>query len=219
MVALKTPKQKPVTVALSNQSKVFEAFGENEKLTITEVVARLNENVKPHEQLSDRTIRRSIEALVKSGFLKPYGKANNAMTYGKLSASFVDTNEKLINFNGELVSIEDFLRLMVDPDSKPLQRGKNPILSDEVNHTIRRRLAGVVISAGNAGMHEYLQKVQRELFNVLADLNYTTGVLQAFMDSPVWYEQYRDKMAYGMRRVQENDADLIQLAYEYMNGG
>lgn len=213
------PVTSPIVTGLANRSRVFEAFGEGEKLTINEVVERLNEEATPENKLSARTVRRSIENLVETGFLKLYGKQNNAMVYGKLSASFVDVDEKIIPFGGQLVSIEDFLKMVVDPDSSPLQKSKVRVISNEVEHHIRRRLAFVIMSAGNPGMRDRLHKVQRELDNVLNELNYAAGILQGFINTPVWYEQYRDKIAPGLRKVQETDPDLFQLSAEYVKGG
>lgn len=209
----------PVQEGLSNQSQVYEAFADNEKLTITEVFERLNQNLSDATpKVSDRTIRRAIAALVKSGFLKPYGKQNNAMLYGKLSAAFTDADQKLINFGGELVSVEEFLREVVEPENNPLQKSKADLLNDEIKHHIRRRLAFVVITAGNVGFQDELKKVSRDLHGILGELQFVTNLLQNFMDSPVWYEQYRDKVGYGVRAMQQSDPDLYQLAMEYVRG-
>jgi DNA-binding Lrp family transcriptional regulator len=216
---MKSPPKTPVQVGLSNQSVVYEAFGENEKLTITELSDRLNENSTPETKVSDRTIRRSIDSLVKSGFLKPYGKQNNAMLYGKLSASFAETDEKLINFGGQLLTVEEFLREIVEPSNSPLQKTKLQIVSKEMEHEIRRRLAWAIATAGEPGMQEPLKKVSNELHKIMGEVAFVHDLLQSFLDSPVWYEQYRDKIAYGLRRLQENDPDLYQLTAEYVRGG
>lgn len=216
MTPPKLNTQSNTQISLLNQSRIYEAFGENEKLTINEVVERVNENREPHEVLSNRTIRRAIEGLVNNGFIKPFGKANKAITYGRIGATYATADDKLIKLGGELMSIEDFMRTIVEPTEKPLQKGKMPVVSEEMEHQIRRRLAFVVLTAGNVGMSDQLQKVSRELHNVLSAVDFVQNILQSFLNSPVWYEQYRDQMAYGVRNLQEKDPDLYQLAYDYV---
>lgn len=201
----------PRKQALSNQSLVYRAFGESEKLTIAEVEERL--------EMSDRTVRRAIKALVVSGHLKTYGMQNNARLYGRISAAYADSKDKLVNFGGELVSIEDFVKAMVSPEEKPLQKGKTSFVSIEMEHHIRRRMAYVVITAGNAGLLEQLKKVNRELHGVLDNLKHIENILQNFMDSPIWFQQYRDELAFSLRRLQENEPDLFSLAQDYVKGG
>lgn len=216
------PKDTKSVAALSNRSLVFEAFAENEKLTTPEVTQRVNEIAKKRDRLplSERTVRRSIEALVELGSLKVHGRQNNAVLYGKLSASFADEKERLINLSGELLSVEDFLKLVVAPDAHPLQ--KNPklaVTSQDIEHHIRRRLAFVIWSAGNPGLNSQLDVVMRELHNVLKEYQHAANLIQTFLNSPVWYEQYRDKIGTAMRKVQEKNPDLFDLTDAYVKGG
>ena len=216
------PKDTKSVAALSNRSLVFEAFAENEKLTTPEVAQRVNEMAKAREllPLSERTVRRSIESLVELGSLKVHGRQNNAILYGKLSASFADEKERLVNFGGEFLSVEDFLKLVVAPDMHPLQKSpKLAVTSTEIEHQIRRRLAFVIWSAGNPGLNGQLQNVMRELHNALAEYRHAANLLQAFLDSPVWYEQYRDKIGMAMRKVQEKNPELFDLTDAYVKGG
>lgn len=208
-------------VKLSNQSLVFEIFGDDEKLTVVEISERVNEKLKtedPNERLSASTIRRAIDSLVQSNFLRTYGRQNNATLYGKLSAAFSEPDQKLINFGGELLSVEDFLRLTSDPSAKPLQL-KFPVVSEQREHDIRRRLAFVIMSAGNLGYNDRLKHVEKELSNLQREFEYIANLLQGFLDGPVWYQQYRDRIGQSVRKVQEKDPDLFQLATEYMKGG
>lgn len=211
--------QSPIQISLSNQSRVYKVFGENEKLTIAEVVLRVNGEPEPSEKLSERTIRRAIDGLVKSGFLKTYGKQNNATLYGLLSASYTDSQQRLINFNGELLGVGEFLKTITDPQGKPLQKGKTAVIDKKADHVIRKLLTFAIMSAGEPGYNTQLKEVAIQLRNALAQLEFASGVLKNFLDSPVWYEQYRDQIGRSLREVQEKDPDLFQLANDFMKGG
>lgn len=207
-------------IKLANQSLVFEAFGETEKLTMSEVTLRVNESIKSPNTLSEQTVRRAINDLVGLGHIKPFGKRHNAMTYGKLSAEMTAGNgeEALIPSSAGFESIEDFLRKMADPEGQPFAL-KVPVLSEKVSHAIRRTMVHVVLSASEPGNSDQLKKANVRLNNVIAELEFIAENLKAFVDSPIWYEQYRDRMGYGMRRLQEKDPELFQLAMDYKNGG
>lgn len=204
-------------IKLANQSLVYEAFADNEKLTISELTWRINETRERHERISDQTIRRAIADLVRSGHIKPYGKQNNAQTYGRLSASIsADAEkEKVIPFGGDLVSIEDFVRLLCEPDSSPLSL-KVPLLGEEAQHSIRRTMVHVILTSGEVGTDDALKKSNRRLHNVIAELEYVLNTLQTFVNSPIWYPQYRERIAFALRRMQEKDAELFQLAEDYV---
>lgn len=223
MSKMKASSSNQNRVAITNQSRIYELFGDDEKLTVKEVTERLFEKARISDdvtlKLTERTVRRTLDILVENGFIKPFGKDGNAQTYGKISASYETENMKLINLGGNLYTVEDFLRLVVDPENKPLQRGKVAMVSDQIEHAIQRRLAFVVLTAGNPGMNEKLKQTNGELHRFLKELNFTVNVLQTFVDSPVWYEQYRDQIGYQLRSVQKNDPDLFQLAVEYSRGG
>src|SRR5947207_350882 len=116
----------PAQTALSNQSLTFEVFDDGEKLTIAEVAERVNLKLKASNQtsLSDRTIRRAMQSLIRSGFIKEFGRQNNAMLYGKVSTSWADSSDdpnanKLIPLAGKLVSVTEFLELVADEQANP----------------------------------------------------------------------------------------------------
>ena len=205
---------------LSNQSLVYEAFDEGEKLTIAEATAKVNSQVDLARQMSEQTVRRAIHGLVGLGHLKPFGRAGLAMTYGKLSTEMTAGNgeQELIPFAGSMETVETFLQIMTDPNGQPFKL-KVPIMSEEISHAVRRTLVYVVLSSSEVGNTEALKVANRRLNNLVAELEYILGNLTAFVDSPVWYEQYRDQMGYALRRLQEKNPDLFKLAMDYKNGG
>jgi hypothetical protein len=203
-------------VKLSNQSLTFEVFGDNEKLTVTEILERVNEKLKPkNERIADSTLRRALEDLVDKGFLQTYGRQRNATLYGKQGATFDDGGQRLIPFAGELKSVEDFLRIVSDPNRKPLSKNAD-LLAEKVQHTIRRKLASVVVSSMNPGYDESVKGLNRELHVVAESLRFTLNIIDSFLNSPVWYKQYRDQIAYAMRQLQEKDPELFQLVFDYI---
>lgn len=203
-------------IKLANQSLVFEVFGEDEKLTIAEITGRVNERLEGHEKLSDQTVRRAIKDLCTSGLLKPFGKSHNAQTYGKLSASFsAPEDEKLIPFAGEMVSVQEFMQVMTDPDLRPLTL-KVPLIGDKRQHAIRRMMLYPIIMAHTSGIGDNLKSVSAQLYDVIDELEFTLNSLRNFVNSPIWYEQYRDRMARSLRFVMEKDPELFQLAVNYV---
>lgn len=213
-------------VKLSNQSLVFEVFTDEDKLTVVEITERVNEKLKQANQhdddeftrLSESTVRRALDNLVKTNFLRTYGRLNNAMLYGKISAAYADPEQKLITFAGELITVEDFLTRVISPEEKPLQL-KSSVLSRGREHDIRRRLAFVIMSAGELGLNERLAEVEVELKDIQAEFEYVANLLRTFLDSPVWYQQHRDRIGNNVREVQKKNPELLQLAFEYIKGG
>lgn len=211
-------------MALANQQIVYERFSETEKLTIPELTQRVWDYAKEQDnqnlKLSDRTIRRSLETLVENGFLKTFGKRQQAVLYGKVSSSFIGSTDpqKMIPFSGELVTVEDFLHHVVEPDSDPLSL-KVPMLKSEIQNHIRRRLAFVVLSSGETGLNDEVAKTKKELETFTREIEFLYKLLTAFVNSPVWYTQYRDGIGYEMRKVQQKDPDLFQLTIDFVKGG
>lgn len=206
---------------LANQSLVFEVFEDDEKLSVAEVLARVNRNPpdmqRPSLRLGERTVRRALLALEAKGFLKVYGRQNNAIIYGKLTASFAQAsaNEELIPYAGGLQSVGDYLRLFADPDAKPLARKVN-LLSPKAETDIRKRMTYAVLMAGEPGVSEQIKKTQDDLTLLLQEIEFIHNVLRGFVNSPIWFEQYRDRMAYAIREVQKEDPELFKLAVDYI---
>jgi hypothetical protein len=203
-------------IKLTNQSLVFEVFADDEKLTIREVTHRVNEKLDRTEKLSEQTIRRAITNLCQLGQLKPFGKTQNAQTYGKLSASFTGSpKDELIPFGGNLVGVEEFLRLISDPNSRPLKRNVN-LLAERSQHGIRRMMLFAILSAGEPGNDETLKSANTHLNDAIDELEYALDFLRRFVHSPIWFQQYRDKIALAVRELTKNDPELYKLAVDYM---
>lgn len=213
------PKEK---IKLANQSTVFECFGDNEKLAVSEIVARVNanqvdENGRAKLALGERTVRRALMDLEAKGFIRVYGRANNAVLYGKLSAAFADTdqNEKLIPYAGTLKSVGEYLELFADPEATPLVRKVN-LLSRKAEHDIRKRMTYAVLMAGEPGVADQISRTQGDLTLLLNEVEFLYKVLQGFVNSPIWFEQYRDRMAYAIRDMQKKNPELFKLAVDYI---
>lgn len=215
----------PSQISISNQSLVFESFAEDEKLTVVEVADRVNERLKSEEKLpvSEQTVRRAITGLQKNGFLREYGKRENAVLYGKLSASWVDSkgDEKLINLAGISVSVGEFLELVVDEEANPYPfvvkvKPENWAISNVFHRKLRKRLAWVVMSASDAGYSEHLKTQLSFLRNHITELQHVVQVMESFTNSLVWHAQYRDRIAGELRKLQEKRPELLKLANDYI---
>jgi hypothetical protein len=208
-------------IKLTNQSLVFESFGEDEKLTIAELTHRVNTKLPDVKRLSEQTVRRAVNDLVQMGHLKPYGKSYNAQTFGKLSAATSNGDTPIIPYAGSsdgMSTVEEFLRVMTDPDLRPLKLKRN-LIGEKQQHAIRRLMVFAILSAAESGHDETLKSANENLNEVLVDLQFAIDTIKSFVDSPIWYPQYRDRIAYAVRRVQEKDAELFQLAQDYVKGG
>lgn len=203
-------------IKLTNQSLVFESLGDDEKLTIAEITERVNSKLDGPNKLSDQTVRRAVKDLCVSGLFKPFGKINNAQTFGKLSAAMTASEkEKLIPFGGELIDVGDFIKLMADPEVKPLTL-KQALLSRNAQNALRKMMLWVVLTSSDAGFNEQLKSQAEILHEAIAGLEFAADALRGFVNSPVWYPQYRDRIAYALRRLQQEDPELYQLAEDFV---
>lgn len=199
---------------LSNQSIVFEVFGDNEKLMVTEIQERVNGKLAP-DKLSGNTVRRAISELEDKGFIQSFGRHHNARLYGKPSAGIGDVKQTLIPYSGELKTVVEFVHLMTDPNSRPLTR-KTAVIGEKMQHRIRRQLLFAIITAGNPGYTSKLMDVNADLHLLADDLRFALSVIQNFLDSPVWYEHYRDQIAQGVQELQKSNPELFELAINYI---
>jgi hypothetical protein len=170
--------------------------------------------------MSERTVRRSLNVLITRGLVKPYGQDGNARVFGKVSLNFNGnpSEAELLNVGGNLVTVETFLRMFADPESTPLQK-RVPTLSEDVEHKIRRIMLYVVLTSNDAGMGDSLKKQNTNLHRVIEELDYLRDLLVNFVNSPVWFEHYRDSVALALRKTRETNPELVQLAVEYAKGG
>jgi hypothetical protein len=208
-------------IGLENQSFVFGLFEQGQKLTVRDVYELAREKKKQNDErpLNERTIRRAIESLEETGFLITVGRHGGAVLFAKQGTSAFDNpKNELIPLSGELVSVEKFLRTFADPSIDALKL-KLDTLSVESDRNIRQMLLFAVISAGEVGLDRRLKSAAKGLYAYLDEINHIQKTLQTFIESHVWYEQYRDRIAYEVRRVQEKDPELYQLTLDAIKGG
>lgn len=203
--------------AARNQSDLYEVFNDTDKFTVTELTEKLRAK---GIVMSDRTVRRSLDALIRRGSIKSYGRNRSAAIFGKVTLNFTTNPSKaqLINVGGNLVTVEEFLKMFADPEGSPLQK-RTPILATDVEHMIRRILLYVVLTSNDTGMDESLAKQNANLNKVIEELDYLHNLLSNYVNSPVWFAQYRDNVGLALRETRKNNPELVALAVEYAKGG
>lgn len=213
-----TPRNKS-QIALSNERHIYNILNDSgSKLPVTEIYTRL---ALAGNQLSDKTIRRALTKLKEGAFVQEYGKQNGAVMYGvsDLPGEKFREDRATINFGGTLVPLEDFVRMLSSFENDPFKLDfKSTVLSETQSLALRRRMLAVVITAGVPGYNEKLHGLAESLIKLQGELEYITKVIKSFTDSPVWYEQYRDGLAYQLRRLQEKDPDLYKIALDLVKG-
>jgi hypothetical protein len=210
------------SVAMSNQSRVYAAFSDHEKLTIPEVAQRVNAIVDGQEvkALSEQTVRRSIQSLVKIGSLQKYGTKENAVLYGKVGMTS-GSEDEIISLAGNLLTVADFLRIIVDEEANPFPfvvkvQPENYPISQEFQRKLRKRMASVVLTAVSPGFNDSLGAPASFLHKHIEELEHMIKVMRSFLDSPVWFAQYRDKIAAQIRQLQKDDIELFKLGVDYI---
>lgn len=167
-------------------------------------------------RLAERTIRRAVISLYDKGFLIESGKFGKAMTYVARDISAASDDKPMLSFAGSLMDVETFVSLFVSENSEPFKRNMN-IMSQKHSHLLRRMVAFAVLSAGNSGAEEQLKNVNKTLRATLGELEHIKQIINGILDSPIWYEQYRDKIAYQLRRIEQKNPELIQLAQDFVS--
>lgn len=213
----KTPRSQ---LGVENQSKVFAVFDEDTKLTVKDVHDRVNakaREIQASDQLTERTVRRAIDALVSNGFLIPHGKIDNAVLYAKRSTSMTDEETGLIPFAGDLITVESFLSIMSNLESDPF-KVKLSTLSVDAVLTLRRQMLFAIISSGEPGHTDQLKKVAKNLQILANELKHAHDIVKGLLDSPIWYDQYRDPIGYQVRQVQKRDPELYDTVTSLVKG-
>lgn len=209
-------------MALSNQSLVYDILKDGSKLTVTEVHLAVSviQKAKGQHPMNERTIRRCLQTLTDEGHLKEFGRTpTNATLYGRVDVG-IEASHTLVNFGGNLVNVKTFAQLMTDPDGHPFTLNpKAQIISTEMEAKLRSILLYVAISAGSSGQEEKLKTTIDALGKLLNEAEHLVSVLKNFIDSPIWYEHYRDAIAVGVRDLQKEDPELFQLAIDVIKGG
>lgn len=209
----------PAKQFVSNQGRVYAAFSDHEKLTIPEVAQRVNA-VTDSKPLSEQTVRRSIQSLIRIGSLEKYGTKENAVLYGK--AGMVSSNtDEIISLAGNLMTVESFLRVIVDEEGNPFPflvkvQPENYPISPDFQRKLRKRLASVILTAIDPGYNSSLSGPAGFLQKHIEELEHMIKVMRSFLDSPVWFPQYRDKIAGQLRQLQKDDIELFKLGVDYI---
>lgn len=169
---------------------------------------------------SEQTIRRSINRLMKIRSVQLAGNDGPTKFYAPLGTdmrAMNSPNPKVIPYAGGLITVEEFLTLMLDMDVDPFKPNlKKEIFEIEFLHWLRKRFVYSVITAGDSGYDEQLKNIQVQLSKVHRELDRIVGIIGAWTEAPIWYDQYRDQIAFQTREVQKENPDLIQLAHDYI---
>lgn len=175
---------------------------------------------KQMTHVTERTVRRSVDRLIGEGFLTVAGKDGKTILYAAKSAMFVpdmDTAQKLLPFNGATLSVSDFLELLVNPESDPFAMDlKLQVLDVEFVEWLRKRFIYAVITAGDSGYNAQLMRQRESLMKLRAEIQRLADNLDKFVNSPVWYDHYRDRIAFNRREVEQSNPDLVQMARDYL---
>jgi ribosomal protein L20A (L18A) len=210
-----TPLTRKV-LAQSNEQLVYKVLKEiGSKHTIPEIASQI-------PSITERTVRRCVDDLVKQGYARKYGRRGNATLYGLADKSMYSEAEgfeeiEIIPFGGELLTVQAFLEMMVSLEENPFN--DNPeinLLRSPVTNGIRRAMAGTILTTNSTGQEAYLQKAAGLLLSIEQELRYVLKLLDSFNASGVWFDQYRDRIAFQVRRAQQMNPDLIQLAIDFV---
>lgn len=203
------------TVKLMNESSVYNALRE---LGQPATVATLSQSMP---NITEKTVRRALKVLRTNGFVVESGKTENGSYLYQCSdalPSWGEGNEKRIPLGGKFVSVKDFIEVMASTEINPFGANlKTELFTDAIAEWLRRRMLFVVMSSGEAGFDSHVGSVREQMLKVQGELERLTKVVTAFTASAVWYNQYRDGIAYDARRMQETEPDLFQLAWDFIN--
>lgn len=171
----------------------------------------------PH--IVERSIRRCIDRLVMEGFLIVAGKDGKTKLYTARNAMFVpeEQSDSLVPFNGTMMSVGDFIELMVDPEFDPFKPDvKLEVYDPDFIVWLRKRFLYPVITAGDSGYNEQLMRQRENLMKIRTEIERMLKNLDGFINSGMWYDHYRDRIAFQRRQVEKENADLIALAQGWL---
>lgn len=202
-------------VGMRNDSRVYDVIRSYSRpITIREIRAEI-------PQVVEKTIRRAVSTLVAKGFIAEAGRDNvGAKLYIPAGSATHNASERRIPLGGDLLKTKDFVNLMASMEADPFSsRLKLELLTDEARRFLRQRMLFVMISAGEAGLNNQLEKAQENMVKVLEEMERLTSMVRGFLNGAVWYEQYRDAIALDMRELQKENPGLYQLAMDYVKSG
>lgn len=200
------------SVRLNNEAKVYKALQTlGRPASVTEIHTIVTDVV-------EKTIRRAITGLKQSGFVIEAGRHSGTYYYALADQQYEsDHNQGIVPVGKQLVTIKNFLKLFTSEVSSPLNSQlKAPVMTDEMARLIRRIMLSAILTSGDPGYTLAMEKQHERLMKIQSELERLLDIVRSFNDSPVWYDQYRDRMALALREVQKEDAELVQLAFDYM---
>ena len=170
--------------------------------------------------ITEKTVRRALVALRGNGFVVETGK-NNGGAYTYQCADAMPTYDtglnKRIPLGGIFVTVKDFVEVMANPNIDPFAASlKTELLTEAITLWLRRRFLFVIMTAGEIGFNDQKNSVREQLVKVRDEMTRLTKLVDAFTDSAVWHDHYRDGIAFDMRQLQKDDPALFQLAMDFM---
>lgn len=173
--------------------------------------------------LTEQTIRRSINRMMSQKIVQLAGNSGPTKLYARIGTdmrALNTSNPKVIPFAGTMVSVKEFLTLMTDQELDPFKSSlAKEVLDADMVAWIRKRFLFTVITAGDSGFDEQLQNTLANLTKVHQEMDRITSTIRAWIDSSIWYAQYRDLIAAQIREMMkegEESAELYKLAYAYI---
>jgi predicted DNA-binding transcriptional regulator len=203
---------------MQNEQLVFNVLkSSGVKMNIAEIAKEVS-------GITERTVRRCIADLIEKGMVRKYGRTTSGVQYAladksmyESEMSFSEEELKLISFAGTMVTVTQFLEMMVSPDQNPLASKEiTPVLRRDIANGIRRAMAGVVMTAATAGQESYLANTRVNMQKFEDELSFILRLVREFNTSAVWFDQYRDRMAYQLRLMQKNNPELWQLGLDFV---
>lgn len=206
------PLSRPA-VKLNNDSRVYNIIRTyNSPVAIGDIHREMMD-------VSEKTVRRAVKSLMATGFVVEAGKRDGSFLYQASSSmpNWNDENSKRIPFNGAYISVNDFMEVMSNPEGNPFEANlKQELLTEGIVNYLRTRMLFVIMTAGEAGFNGQVEIARSGLAKVQSELERLTAIVANFNESAVWYEQYRDGIAYDIRRTQEKNPDLYELAWAFV---
>lgn len=204
------------TVKLTNEGRVFKAMQATARPM---TIAQLNTHVP---DIVEKTIRRAIASLVSKGFVVEAGRESGSTLFALVDDSYASgkSGERLIPQGDGVVTVETFLRSMSSTKTNPFGSSlKIETLSTEMTHFLRTRMLYAVVTATDPGFEEQLNKIHDNLQKIEGEMEKVLNFIRKFNLSPIWHPQYRDRFAYELRKVQEEDPELYRLVMDYVKSG
>lgn len=210
---LKGPRSE---VKTANKSRVYRTLSDAKKPMAIDDLSRAI------PEMNEQTVRRAVKELTRDAFIKPSGKRpGGAQLYTVIAqgAYADDASEKCITYANDLLPVGDFLAIM----AAPLETN-NPFAVDSPPYAIRstyiqrmrKLMAATVMTAGEAGMRTSIDEFEAELEKIHRELKWAASILEGFLTSPIWYDEFRDRVAYNLRRMQQENPELHQLTHDFI---